>query len=844
MEDLALVALGCLFHDLGKVVQRANPNPMTKSHPIFGADFLNSLGISTQYKEWSAVVECVKFHHWKQIKSGDFDSRLAWFAYEADNLASAHDRKTAPELFDAEGNRIDECEMQDKNKWNSKIRLNSVFSSFEGARKGNQENTSFQIWFRRIKDGKYLREQYPFPEAPEQLKGDTIENYQVLRDKVLAPLVEFIKNKPPTELATVNECLSYLEETLSMVPPDTYTGRTNDVSLYDHLRLTAAIGACMYSYAKETHPDWLCKETKTIPWPRTFRDEPAYILVKADISGIQSFIYNISSKAALKGLRGRSFYLELLQQQLADELLAGMDLSRANLLYLGGGGFAILAPNTSSARGLIGLMRERFNDWLLSKFGGKLYLALEFAELSGNQLRGGDEVKTSSMAEAWRQVGSKLAIAKQEKFKNNLKAYFSIGHSGGEECKICHRSDTKVRTRELYDDESLSLCNVCGDLIQIGKSLPDAGYNLGKQSYELFIEQPGEEEGLLPTWNNKNEKFESSSIRILSSKGAKDGWVLHNFDPYRPPKVFWSLRESTNNDFKALAKEASRQTGSGVERVGILRADVDNLGKVFAGTDSKIGLASRLRSISRDALVSRSLSRFFTHYLDNMLSESASSDGEDWAITTVYAGGDDIFLVGAWNQIIDFALLLEEKFNHYTCNALTISAGIAIHKPSHPLYRMADDAAIAETAAKHSGKNRLCIGFDDSIGSTSQKHCFEWRTWRETIHPLYREIMQLSEEQSVSSSFWNYLLTYSRARDRSYYKLLYNIARMEERQQRLKDADLWQHFKRNWLLKLEGRAASDSASRQLETALNWFLLAQRDPNLAKGRNVMATAENR
>ena len=32
----------------------------------------------------------------------------------------------------------------------------------------------------------------------------------------------------------------------------------------------------------------------------------------ADISGIQSFIYDISSKAALKGLRARSFYLELI----------------------------------------------------------------------------------------------------------------------------------------------------------------------------------------------------------------------------------------------------------------------------------------------------------------------------------------------------------------------------------------------------------------------------------------------------------------------------------------------------------------------------------------------------
>ena len=56
-----------------------------------------------------------------------------------------------------------------------------------------------------------------------------------------------------------------------------------------------------------------------------------------DISGIQSFIYTIGEKGALKGLRARSFYLEIMMEHIVDELLEKLSLSRANLIYTGGG---------------------------------------------------------------------------------------------------------------------------------------------------------------------------------------------------------------------------------------------------------------------------------------------------------------------------------------------------------------------------------------------------------------------------------------------------------------------------------------------------------------------------
>lgn len=79
-------------------------------------------------------------------------------------------------------------------------------------------------------------------------------------------------------------------------------------------------------------------------------DEEMFLLYSMDISGIQSFIYTIGEKGALKGLRARSFYLEIMMEHIVDELLEKLSLSRANLIYTGGGHCYLLLANTDDTR--------------------------------------------------------------------------------------------------------------------------------------------------------------------------------------------------------------------------------------------------------------------------------------------------------------------------------------------------------------------------------------------------------------------------------------------------------------------------------------------------------------
>jgi CRISPR-associated protein Csm1 len=88
-------------------------------------------------------------------------------------------------------------------------------------------------------------------------------------------------------------------------------------------------------------------------------------LIAGDLSGIQKFIYTIASDGALKSLRARSFYLELVTEEIVQQLLEELKLPRTNVIYAGGGNLYLLASNdTIKVQAALGTIRERFNKWL------------------------------------------------------------------------------------------------------------------------------------------------------------------------------------------------------------------------------------------------------------------------------------------------------------------------------------------------------------------------------------------------------------------------------------------------------------------------------------------------
>ena len=73
-------------------------------------------------------------------------------------------------------------------------------------------------------------------------------------------------------------------------------------------------------------------------------------LIVGDLSGVQSFIYTISSAGALKSLRARSFYLELVTEEIVQQLLEALELPRTNIIFAGASKLYILAADSDKTK--------------------------------------------------------------------------------------------------------------------------------------------------------------------------------------------------------------------------------------------------------------------------------------------------------------------------------------------------------------------------------------------------------------------------------------------------------------------------------------------------------------
>ena len=120
--------------------------------------------------------------------------------------------------------------------------------------------------------------------------------------------------------------------------------------------------------------------------PAELRLEPAFLLYTADFSRIQRFIYTVHTEGALRSLRSRSFFLELLMEHYMDELLDGCGLTRTNIIYSGGGHCYLLLPNTATVQQTLADWNRAFNGWLNEQFGVQLFLANGWTPCSANDL--------------------------------------------------------------------------------------------------------------------------------------------------------------------------------------------------------------------------------------------------------------------------------------------------------------------------------------------------------------------------------------------------------------------------------------------------------------------------
>ena len=92
--------------------------------------------------------------------------------------------------------------------------------------------------------------------------------------------------------------------------------------------------------------------------------------------------------------------------------------------------------------------------------------------------------------------------------------------------------------------------------------------------------------------------------------------------------------------------------------------------------------------------------------------------------TIVYSGGDDVFIVGAWDDVIGLAIDLSDSLKKYSQGTLTISAGIGIFPKKFPVKAIARQTGLLEEASKSVQDKNAVTLFEDAYNQ-DYKHEFD-----------------------------------------------------------------------------------------------------------------------
>jgi CRISPR-associated protein Csm1 len=743
MDDTVLkVALAGLLHDIGKfaedgmyvtpefidgnagLYQPFFDGRHTHRHAVYTAAFIDHIEklLPRQFNKagWGLddpFINLAAGHHKPETP-------MQWVIAIADRISSGWDRSN----FDPEYNHA--VAWQDYRK----TRLLPVFERLLREDKKDRKDYAYRYPLKEIMPRNICPQKQG--EAEPVKDEGAAKEYKVLFDGFIFALERLFHKDVNIEL-----WFEHLDSLLliytSMIPAARAGKVLPDVSLYDHCRAVSALASALYLYHRDTN-------TMTVDAVRNY-DPKKFLLIGGDFYGIQDFIFSDSGEAGkhrAKILRGRSFAVSLYSELAADMLCRTIGLPPTAVLLNAAGKFTIIAPNTKATYEAVKSAEDRVNRWLMKIAYGQS--AMGFSTTAA----GPADFVSGRFIELWDRLAEKMVARKCRKFDLDHYGGVVSGYLDGFRndlnpplCPYCGKRPSETLVEKNPDDKAM--CRICRDHIFLGE-------NLVKQDRIAVTTKDADIKGadkklLAPIFDEYQIAFIGGGLNDLartgnllkywdisireSGKMSKDvtarflnGYVPVYGDDDLDDARYLEGRKSeekklamideirsdkdrkTPKSFAHIAAMAQnrKEDGSycGIQAIGVLKADVDQLGMLMS-----CGLTEKDFTLSRLATLSRQLNFFFAVYLPHLL----KTDPRFMDIYTVFAGGDDLFLIGPWNRMIDLAEWLRKRFSDYTCHneQIHFSAGISLQKPNTPLNKLAKDAEEALERAK-AGNPKKC----------------------------------------------------------------------------------------------------------------------------------------
>lgn len=453
------------------------------------------------------------------------------------------------------------------------------------------------------------------------------------------------------------------------------------------------------------------------------------LFIGGDLSGIQKFLYNITSHEAMVSLIGRSQYLATYMRDICEQVknLPSLKAGNARDIYCSGGKFYVVANFSESALNELSELTSQVKKDLWLEHRGEISInigVVPFSENEDGTVNAGDQTN-SKCGLLWELMTNEFAVQKNQKFISEITENF-------EEFFVPQKIDEKPK-----------VCAVTG------------------------IES--------------NECVEHDGVKLLPS-------VLRQITEGR--------RLSRERGFRTFEEYADDTY------LGILRMDVDGLGTRFIkGFDS----------IEQYQKFSNHLTAFFENgILQDLQRKKEYCD----FLNIVYAGGDDIFAVGRWDKLIDFAAEVSSRFASYVQGeGISISGGIAIVNDKFPIAKAAEMSGEAEHAAKeynNGAKNAFCM-FGEPLS---------WNKEFDYVRSKKEEFVYLITQCGLSRGILHKLM--------SYFMIIKRNQNNKKRGKKLDYSYMWHvpYYLTRYVARLGSR----------ESEVSIFCRELRDKELTKGEN--------
>lgn len=793
------VAFAALTHDLGKFAERAVPEVdgdqlkthvtnycrwhergkyHSHKHAAYTALLLDEIeksapdliaGETTPFASRTgegditdSLINAAAMHHRPE-------TLLQWTIATADRVASGFEREKFDKYNQSE-ERTDTTRKTGRNHYQARL-----LPLLEQVRLERTEDCPF-AWCTPLKPLSpknlfpVLREGYePTQNGPAQAE------YQLLWEGFLAALQQIPESHRTSWPLWLDHFDTLWQSYTHAIPSATAFGVRPEVSLYDHSKTAAAFAVALWRWhiAQDnlTDEEAILRHQSRSDW-----NEDKLLLVQGDFFGIQEFIFADgaeTNKKAAKLLRGRSFMVSLFTELAALKVLEALELPSTSQIINAAGKFLVVAANTPEMQEKIVAVRKDINCWFLEHTFGQAGLGLVWKTASCNDFLAG------RYSELMQGLFADLEREKLRRFDLTGEAptVFDVPYTQGV-CPYNNRLPADARgsapqSRDqieigtaLANKNRLLIARQDADLRQQGKVKTVKTLETDIFGYCVAFTREEEVTGRFGPLARSGELVRCWDFSLPDSltDALWNGYARRHINAYVPrfddhdrlmSDKYQGIEEEEDcrpgdaKTFNHLACEdrilvkgeegsAGRERWLGQIALTTLKGDVDNLGRIF---QQGLGMNS---TFAKMAALSRQMNAFFAIWLPAFCRENFPN------CYTVFAGGDDFFLVGPWRSTQKLAAAMAEHFRAYVAEnpEIHFSAGMIMTKPKHPVHTLAERAEEALEAAKaYSQEGQPTKNAVRLHGET-----LSWRDWPQLL-ALEEEMVRCADRYNLSTGY-------------------------------------------------------------------------------------------